>query len=245
MDTQHINEKYQALMARFGIRLQIVAVSDPERPRQELTEEASGLTLCLNPSKFLPDLSYEANAAYHVRAILLPRLVLETKRLILRRFRMEDAEGCFALLSDPYCAYQDCCRAFSVMDEAYIQQIALFVQRESQYAIVLKETNSIIGTVNLFPDASRAVDAMEIGYSIHPAYQRQGYAYEALSALLTLLQKELGLELVTAGTLPDNIPSIRLLQKLGFQPEGIRHKAVWHEGLDRPVDLQYFYSDES
>lgn len=109
--------------------------------------------------------------------------------------------------------------------------------------IILKENGQVIGTVNLFPDDSRAVEAMEIGYSIARAYQRNGYAFEALSALLHLLQDDLYLEMVTAGVLPENIASMNLLAKLGFCKEGLRHKAVWHEGLDRPVDLLYFYRD--
>ena len=51
------------------------------------------------------------------------------------------------------------------------------------------------------------------------------------------------LDMVTAGILPENTASHGLLEKLGFRSEGIRHKAVWHEGLDKPVDLQYYYRD--
>ena len=51
--------------------------------------------------------------------------------------------------------------------------------------------------------------------------------------------------MVVAGVLPENIPSIKLLEKLGFCKEGIRHKALWHEGLDKPVDLVYYYLDRN
>lgn len=51
------------------------------------------------------------------------------------------------------------------------------------------------------------------------------------------------LDLVVAGVLPENIPSMELLEKLGFRKEGILHKALWHEGLDRLVDLLYYYID--
>lgn len=243
MDTQIVDRKYQRLLAGFGIDLEIITTTDPQKPRQEVTEEADRFTLCLNPAKFLPGLSYESYVAYNARTLLLPRLMLETERLVLRRFRMEDAADCFAFLSDEKGAYMDCCKPFATMDDEYARRMEIFAEREGQYMIVLKETGNVIGTVNVFEDASRAVEAMEIGYSVAPAYQRRGYAYEALSALLTLLQKELGLELITAGTLPENTSSIGLLNKLGFRPEGIRRKAVWHEGIDAPVDLQYFYLD--
>lgn len=245
MNTQIINNKYRSLLARFGIDMQIVISHDLDCPRQEILETDGGYIVRLNPAKYIPGLDHEVYVAYNARKLLLPRLVLETERLVLRRFQMEDAEDCFGFLSDEQGAYMDCCKPFTAMDEEYTQRMVLFVERESQYVIVLKETGRVIGTVNVFDDDSRAVEAMEIGYSISPDQQRKGYAYEALSALLSLLQTDLKLELVVAGTLPENIPSIQLLHKLGFQSEGIRHKAVWHEGLDRPVDLQYFYSDKT
>jgi len=95
----------------------------------------------------------------------------------------------------------------------------------------------------LFSDDSRAVSSKEIGYAISPKHQRNGFAFEAISAMVNLLQKDLLVDMVVAGVLPENIPSIKLLEKLGFSREGIRHKALWHESLDKPVDLQYYYLD--
>ena len=72
---------------------------------------------------------------------------------------------------------------------------------------------------------------------------KKGYAYEALSALINLLQNELKLDLIVAGVLEDNMKSMKLLDKLGFHKEGLRRKAIWHEGLDKPMDLVYYYRD--
>lgn len=241
MDFKTINEYYIELCRCHGANLRIETISDPAAPRWELTEGEEH-SLRMN-TLLIPQERYQRITAYHVMQFLLPRLMLETSRLLLRRFQMEDAQDCFAFLSDQQGTYLDCCQPFTAMDEAYRDRIALFVEREGQYAIVLKDSGKVIGTVNVFEDNSRAVDAMEIGYAISPDYQRRGYAFEALTALLNLLQEELMLEMVTAGVLPENEASIRLLRKLGFQPEGLRHNAVWHEGLDRPVDLQYYFRD--
>ena len=164
-------------------------------------------------------------------------------RIILRRYQSEDAADCFDFMSNAEDCYMDCCKPFTEMNEEYAQRMELFRERETQYMIVLKEENKVIGTVNVFPDDSRAVDTREIGYSISSAYQRKGYAFEALSALIDLLQNELKFDLLVAGVLEENIASIRLLKKLGFDKEGMRRKAVWHEGLDKPVDLIYYYRD--
>lgn len=237
-----INAHLEVLAADFGISLNINTIFDKEQPKHQICEENGKHIVTLNTAAISDD-AYESHAGYFVRRILLPQLKLKTERLLLRRYDPKDAEQCFAFLSNEYDANMDCSKVFREMDAEYQELMDLFAQRESQYMITLKESGEVIGTVNVFADESRAVDAMEIGYSIAHEYQRKGYAFEALSALLNLLQNDLCLEMVTAGILPENIASEKLLRKLGFQKEGLRHKAVWHEGLGKPVDLIYYYRD--
>lgn len=128
------------------------------------------------------------------------------------------------------------------MDENYDRLMDDYAE-QTRYMLVLKETGRVIGTIHLFDENSRAVDTKEIGYCMVPAYRRRGYAYEALSALLNYLLYDLNLDLVVAGVIPDNIPSIGLIEKLGFQYEGLKRKALWNEmrGL---VDLKYYYLEK-
>ena len=240
---QKINEKYLNLCDRYNVAVRISTINDPDAPKRNVIDDDGVTVITLNTGRIAAS-DYEMYLVYQICQVLLPRLVLETKRLVLRRFRPEDAADCFDFLSDPKDCYMDCCKPFDTMDEEYQQQMKLFQERDTQYMIVLREENRVIGTVNLFPDESRAVDAKEIGYSISSKYQRKGYAYEALSALINLLQNELNLELLVAGVLEENIASIKLLEKLGFNKEGFRRKAAWHEGLGRAVDLIYYYRDK-
>ena len=242
MNIQELNEKYMNLCNRFSVPVRISLTNDANAPKQQISEGRSSSIITLNTATIASG-DYEMFLAYNIGKVLLPRLMLETDRLVLRRYRPEDANDCFAFLSDAKGCYLDCCKPFTAMDEEYYQRMEQFRDRETQYMIVLKDTNKVIGTINVFTDDSRAIDAREIGYSISPAFQRKGYAYEALHALIDLLQNELKLELIVAGVLEENIASIRLLEKLGFKREGLRRKAVWHEGLDRPVDLIYYYRD--
>lgn len=236
------NTRLESLAVGFGIPLKIKTIYDADGCKQQTITENGKYVITLNAAA-ISESEYESHAGYAVRKLLLPQLKLETERLLLRRYNPEDAKQCFAFLSNEQDAYMDCSKAFHEMGTEYQELMDLFAQRESQYMITLKESGEVIGTVNMFVDDSRAVDAMEIGYSIAHAQQRRGYAFEALSALLNLLQNDLCLEMVTAGVLPENTASEKLLQKLGFQREGLRHKAVWHEGLNRPVDLIYYYRD--
>ena len=239
---REMNERYISLCNRFFVPVRISMVNDPNAPTQEITDDNGVAVITLNIEK-IDDDDYEMYLAYNIGKVLLPRLALETERLILRRYQSEDAADCFDFMSNAEDCYMDCCKPFTEMNEEYAQRMELFRERETQYMIVLKEENKVIGTVNVFPDDSRAVDTREIGYSISSAYQRKGYAFEVLSALIDLLQNELKFDLLVAGVLEENIASIRLLKKLGFDKEGMRRKAVWHEGLDKPVDLIYYYRD--
>lgn len=242
MDAETVNQHYLALLRSFGIDAQIISANNPELPGQEILEDNGRFTIRLNPSQFLPDVSYESYVASNARKLLLPRLVLETERLILRRFRMEDAAGCYAFLSDPVGCYFDGFEAFHDMDAEYARLMERFESQPSRYVICRKETGVVVGMLNLLDDNSRAVEAMEMGYNISPEYRRQGFAFEALSAVIQLLQQELKLELLLAGVMENNVPSRNLLRKLGFREEGLRRKAMWHDSLG-PVDLMYYYLD--
>jgi ribosomal-protein-alanine N-acetyltransferase len=57
----------------------------------------------------------------------------------------------------------------------------------------------------------------DLGFAFLPGHQKSGYAFEASSAILNYLTKTLSHKSVLAITLPNNLTSIRLLEKLGFQ----------------------------
>lgn len=58
---------------------------------------------------------------------------------------------------------------------------------------------------------------VEIGYDIVPAYQGQGYATEIGCAFVHWLWEQAAVRRITAECLPDNVASIRVLEKLGLQ----------------------------
>lgn len=68
------------------------------------------------------------------------------------------------------------------------------------------------------PPASGEV---ETGYSLLPEYQRQGYATEMVGALVEWALGDERVQRVVAETTPDNLPSIRLLERLQFHRQGI------------------------
>lgn len=85
----------------------------------------------------------------------------------------------------------------------------------------LRPCGTVIGSLGFIdrPDPSGTV---ELGYGIVPEYQRRGYSFEAVSALVSWALGPGGAERVSARCEPENAGSIRILQKLGMLSAGTR-----------------------
>ena len=106
-----------------------------------------------------------------------------------------------------------------------------------KWGVALRSTNALIGTVTLFHlelDQGRA----EIGYAQAEVYWGQGYIHEALQALLTYAFEEMKLRRVEADVDPRNGPSIKTLERLGFQREGFLRER-WH--VSGEIQDAFFY----
>jgi [ribosomal protein S5]-alanine N-acetyltransferase len=71
-------------------------------------------------------------------------------------------------------------------------------------------------------NARKAADAVEVGYTIFDPYRRNGYATEAVRALLGWATAEHGIQHFIASVSPENEPSLAIVRRLGFQKVG-RH----------------------
>ena len=236
-----IDRKYKSIAKEQGVNIDIVYKAALPQT-QEIEETNEGFIIKLSSDK-IGKADYEEYLSYNVRKIILPRLCLETERLVLRPFALNDAQAYLAFFSDETDAYMDSGSIFTSMDKEYEQLMDDFLT-QTRYTIIRRETEDIVGTINLMDVNDRAVETIEIGYSISPAHKRCGYAYEVLSALLHYLLQDLNLDMVIAGAFPDNTPSLELIKKLGFQYEGLRHKAYWNN-LRGPMDLQYYYLEKT
>lgn len=77
----------------------------------------------------------------------------------------------------------------------------------------------LIGTVgSFFPEPGSS--QVEVGYGILPEFHRRGYATEALAGMLAWVHAQAGISTFVAQTFPHLLPSIRVLEKSGFQFAG-------------------------
>lgn len=94
------------------------------------------------------------------------------------------------------------------------------------FGIFLKSTGALIGTMQLFQVLRGSLQSAYIGYFLDKKHNGKGYTTEAAKLLVTFGFEELKLHRIEAGVMPHNIASIRVLEKAGFEKEGIARKNV-------------------
>ena len=151
---------------------------------------------------------------------------LETKRLVLREIADSDSGALFQNYSDDDIAKNFLDAPLTDIKQA-IQFIDAFRAEFSQgeaitWAISLKGTNEFIGTCSVMIESNSCA---EIGYDLSKAHWGEGLMSEALNAIINYGFNELGLQKIKADTLSDNIRSINLLKRIGFQLDDVREKS--------------------
>ncbi len=163
-----------------------------------------------------------------------PSTIIETPRLILRRFRDDDLPTLLAYRNDPEVArYQGWDAMSDAEGRAFIAQMAAAKPGTPgewfQVAAELKETGEHAGDCGLYvePDDPRLG---EIGYTIARAHQGRGLGTELAAGVVAYAFATLGLHRVVANTDVRNTPSVRLLERLGFRREGHFLQSEWWHG---------------
>ncbi len=160
-------------------------------------------------------------------------LQIATERLILRPFGSGDLEQFVAYRRKPEVAIYQRWSDYSEEDAKvlYDQQRKLTFDTNNtwyQIAMMLTEDECLVGDVAVhFIDEGRQV---EIGFTVDSDYQKQGYATEAMFAVLNLLFTTLNKHRVVAVCGAQNIGAQRLLARLGFRQEAAFCKNVFFKG---------------
>ena len=170
----------------------------------------------------------------------LRALRIETPRLLIRHVCMDDATAdYFAMLSDEHGCLMDGYEPLAAMDDTFHERMGFICQDAGRYAIVCRDTGRVIGETGLRVMDDRAVPYCMIDYKIHPAFRRQGYGREAVTALLDACFHRLNIPLVVAAVFPQNAASLRLIEALGFTREGLRRMSCAHDRFG-PMDEVIF-----
>ncbi len=147
--------------------------------------------------------------------------VFETERLILKPTSEEDTEFFFELQNSPTWIKYIGDRNIKTTEDArefIITKIIPQVEKlgYSNYTIIRKSDNSKIGSCGLLHNREGLNGAVDIGFAFLPKYHKKGYAYEAANKIKGIAFDEFGIQELYAITTKDNIPSQKLLGRLGL-----------------------------
>ena len=156
---------------------------------------------------------------------------IETQRLLLRPFSMEDAAFAFRnwmgdekvtefLRWEPH-------RNIEETKDTLLRWTALYKDPAFyQWAIELKEIHEPIGTISVV-DQERMTEKVHIGYCIGRKWWHQGITSEAFSAVIPFLFKEVNANRIESQHDPNNPYSGEVMKKCGLKYEGTLRKADW------------------
>ena len=159
------------------------------------------------------------------------KLVLETKRLILREMSLDDLDFVAAMLAHPE-VMRYCAKCYNCEDSAdwIKRQQKRYASDGVGYWLALdKASGQPVGEAGLLALQVDGVDEIGLGYIIHRPFWRMGFAFEAASASMEYALTTLGRSRVIALIRPENIPSQGVAMKLGMEVEkSTRHADYEH-----------------
>ena len=149
---------------------------------------------------------------------------LHSERLLLRPLGPPDAEGVFRIFSDPEVTRLTDADTMTHAQEASVLIEFLQQRFESgtgvRWGIVTKDDGELIGTIG-FNQIVAWSHRASLGYDVRRSSWRHGFATEAVKTVVAFGQTALGLHRVEAMVMIGNEASARVLQRCGFEEEGL------------------------
>lgn len=157
---------------------------------------------------------------------------IETDRLILRRFTLDDAEAMYRnWASDPEVTkflMWPTHSSIEVTKTVLTDWVAAYENVDKyEWCITKKENDEPIGSIGVV-NTNEKIKSMEIGYCISRDYWHQGITSEALKAVMAYLLEEVGVERIESRHDPKNPHSGAVMRKCGLRYEGTRVRADWN-----------------
>ena len=170
-----------------------------------------------------------------------PHMKLETERLILRAVEVDDAPDLFPIMNDPEVT-ATLLLPYPYPEERVIQWIVSAGEAHQhaeryEIAVVPKDVGRTVGVCSLYRVSWEHLSG-ELVYWIGKEYWGKGYMTEAARRVLQFGFVDLGLERICIGCFTQNAASRRVIEKLGFQYEGLA-RGEFKKGEERFDTLHF------
>lgn len=142
---------------------------------------------------------------------------IKTDRLTIQNFQPEDwpdlQELAVQYQASEWAKYED---PWPTSAEE-VKGMAIFFATDDDYlAVWQKAAGKLIGLIAIEPRKDETGVVRNLGYVFHPGYYGQGYATEGCRAVMAFMFEQLRVTTILTGTRLENIPSVRLLERLGL-----------------------------
>jgi RimJ/RimL family protein N-acetyltransferase len=148
---------------------------------------------------------------------------LETERLLIRDLTLDDKHAIFNYRSDAEA------NKFQSWIPQTLEDVEQFIERnnkefnqpESWYQVLIteKDSKAVIGDIGIHFFGAENLQ-VELGITLNKDFQGRGYASEALKGVINFLFSDLKKHRVMASIDPENIDSLKLMERIGFRKEG-------------------------
>lgn len=169
--------------------------------------------------------------------------ILETDRLILRNWDLQDAEDLYEYARNDLVGPNAGWKPHKSIDESK-EIIKIFIASNDVYAVELKSEGKVIGSVGIHrrcPDARlHELNQREIGYVLNPKYWGNGYIPEAVIKIIDYCFNEMCLDIIWCGHYDFNTNSKRVNEKCGFKYRFSRQETL--KLLDNKQVTTLYYS---
>lgn len=146
-------------------------------------------------------------------------VVTETERMKIREFDSHDVQALYKILSDPDVMEFSSKGPLNEADtKGFIEWCIKSYQKYGygQWAVIEKESGTLIGCCGLSHATVDEVDEVEIGYRLNTEHWGKGLATEAAGGVLAHGFDALMIECIVGIVAPRHSSSIRVLKKIGF-----------------------------
>ncbi len=162
---------------------------------------------------------------------------LDTERLTLREFTLNDLDAFAALMADPEVMRFSLSGPMKDKEQAreYLQKRILDHYTQygyGLYAVIHKADNCLAGLVGLISQNIDGEKKTELGYRLHPKYWGQGFATEACLAIRGHAFGKLGIDELISIIDPQNKRSLEVAKRIGMHP--------WKEAIFHNILVQIY-----
>jgi len=174
--------------------------------------------------------------------------ILKTERLILRELIEDDAQAildCFSNVDvlrfygqNPLTSLDQVKQIIGNFSRNYEKKIGI------KWGIEREGMDGIIGTIG-FQEWSHEHKRADISYALSPEYWGSGYATEVVKEVIIYGFEKLGIKRIGAVVFVENTSSIKLLEKLGFEKEGVLRNYMYQDGVPHDTNIYSLLNDKS